>query len=176
MMSQRFVAGVTGLALVCTMTGVSPLLAQTPQTAPPPAVQTPPSDPDLPVNVERIKKALGLPPALRLDEEQLRFYVRVVAKMPHFEDFIHSFDLKVGGVPGAGMTHQEFLNMVTPREIYGATGMSAGEMLTIGLVNMAGQMIIKKGLQALREAKTEREIQAVRERINKELAALMGKS
>lgn len=134
------------------------------------------ADPSLPVDVEKIKTALERPNTLRLDGSQLRFYATVTAKAPTFEDFVGDFDLRNGPVPRAGMTHQEFLSMVTPKELYSSAGITATEMLQFAITNWAAQQIIKKGLQEIRQARTEREIQAIRERINRELAALAGKS
>jgi hypothetical protein len=133
-----------------------------------------PKDPVLPVDVEKIKKALEKPDVLVLDDSQLRFYATVTAKVPSFEDFVGDFDLRNGPVPRAGMTHQEFLNMVTPKELYSSAGITAPEMLQFAITNWAAQQVIKKGLQEIRQARTEREIRAIRDRINRELAALAG--
>lgn len=135
-----------------------------------------PQDPSIPVDVEKIKNALERPNTLHLDDSQLRFYATVTAKIPTFEDFVGDFDLKNGPVPRAGMTHQEFLNMVTPKELYSSAGITAPEMLQFAITNWAAQQVIKKGLQEIRQARTQREIQTIRERINRELAALAGKS
>jgi len=147
---------------------------QTPKPAAKPDQK--PADPSLPVDVEKIKTALERPNTLRLDDSQLRFYATVTAKVPTFEDFVGDFDLRNGPVPRAGMTHQEFLNMVTPKELYSSAGITATEMLQFANTNWAAQQVIKKGLQEIRQARTQREIQAIRERINRELAALAGKS
>jgi len=183
-MRQRLVAGFVVAALVAS----GPTLAaqsQSAATPTPPQAQTQkpvtkpdqkPADPSLPVDIEKIKNALERPNTLQLDDSQLRFYASVTAKVPTFEDFIGDFDLKNGPVPRAGMTHQEFLNMVTPKELYSSAGITAFETLQFAITNWAAQQIIKKGLQEIRQARTEREIRAIRDRINRELAALAGKS
>jgi hypothetical protein len=160
----------------------SPLLAQSPPQPPtsttPPGSQTSagqPAVPDLTRTLDKVKRALRFEPPLRLDDEQLRFYVQVVATAPRFEDFVGSYDLRYGPVRGAPMTHQEFLNMVTPKELYGSGGIKASEMLQFALVNWLGQAIIKKGIEELREARNDAEARAIRERIDRELAALRGK-
>jgi hypothetical protein len=134
----------------------------------------------LPVDLDRIRQQVTRPPAVKLDEQQLRFYVLVLAKQPKIDDFIGDYDLKNGPTKGgAAMTHQEFLNMVTPRaldELFGATSGSSFAMLQAVAVNVAAQSLIKKAIEEIRAARTQHEIQAIRERIDRELAALLGKS
>lgn len=126
-------------------------------------------------NLQRIKTALAKPVTVRLDGPQLRFYAEVVAKMPTFADFIYSGDdLRNGPVKGAGMTHQEFMNMVTPQLINSSAGITAMETLQGALVNWAAQSLIRKAMSAYREAHSEAEVRAIRQQIDKELAALRG--
>ena len=42
-------------------------------------------------------------------------------------------------------------------------------------MNAAAQTLIKKGIQEIKQAHNEREVQTIRERIDKELAALLGR-
>ena len=171
--TQRLIGGLVVAALVTAAPAVAGQQTQTSVAKPDPK----PQDPALPVDIEKIKKALQrTDTTIVLDDSQLRFYATVTAKVPTFEDFLGDFDLKNGPVPRAGMTHQEFLSMVTPKELYSSAGITATEMLQFAITNWAAQQVIKKGLQEIREARTEREIQAIRERINRELAALAGKS
>ena len=127
----------------------------------------------------RVKEQAGRQPAVKLDEQQLRFYVLILAKEPRFEDFVGSYDLKNGPTKGgAPMTHQEFLNLVTPRErneLFGATSSSSFAVFQSALMNAAAQTLIKKGIQEIKQARNEREVQVIRERIDKELAALLGR-
>jgi hypothetical protein len=139
----------------------------------------PPQQPPLPVDVSRVKEQAQRQPAVKLDEQQLRFYVLILAKEPKFEDFVGSYDLKNGPTRGgAPMTHQEFLNMVTPRELnelFGATSGSSFAMVQAAAMNVGAQALISKAVQQIRQAHNEREVQAIREQIDKELAALLGK-
>jgi hypothetical protein len=124
-------------------------------------------------NLQRIQTALAKPPTVRIDGQQLRFYAEVVAKMPTFADFIGSGeDLKSGPVKGAGMTHQEFVNMVTPQLVNSSAGITGIETLQFALTNWAAQSLIRKAMSEFREARSEAEVRAIRERIDKELAAL----
>jgi len=134
----------------------------------------------LPVNVDQIQRQLRQHPAVKLDDQQLRFYVLVLAKdPPKFFDWIGDYDLKNGPTKGgAPMTHQEFLSMVTPKELnelFGATSGSSVAMLQAAVMNAAAQSLIKKGLEEIRHARDEHEVQAIRERIDRELAALLAK-
>src|SRR5262245_59749200 len=133
-----------------------------------------------PVDVDRVKERVAQLPGVRLDDQHLRFYAIVVAKQETFiEKFAKDYDFRNGPTRrGAAMTHQEFLDMVTPKELnelFGATSGSSFAMLQAAVMNAAGQALIKKGLSALHDARSEREIQAIREQINRELAALLGK-
>jgi hypothetical protein len=133
----------------------------------------------LPIDVSRVKEQAERQPAVKLDEQQLRFYILILAKEPKFQDFIGSYDLRNGPTRGgAPMTHQEFMNMVTPRELnelLGGTSGSAFALVQAAAVNVAAQSLIRKGIQEIRQAHNEREVQTIRERIDKELAALLGK-
>jgi hypothetical protein len=174
-------------ALVVFLSGVPAALAQSSQTQTPPgetkpkqtgtaaATQTPPSaSVDTPSELSHIKQALKEPPAINLDSERLRFYLEIYARQPTFEEFVGSYDLLHGPVKRAAMTHQEFLNQVTPQQLYSSAGIRASEMLQFALVNYLGQTLIKKALEEMRAAKTQAEIDAIRARIDKELAALKG--
>jgi len=183
------------LALALFHAGATTVLAQSaPPAKPSPAVppsssstapssatdSTPPNSTfSLPVDVNRVKEQAERQPAVKLDEQQLRFYVLILAKEPKFEDFVGSYDLRNGPTKGgAPMTHQEFLNMVTPRELnelLGATSSSSFAMFQAAVMNAAAQTLIKKGIQEIKQAHNEREVQTIRERIDKELAALLGK-
>lgn len=151
------------------------------QTAPPPvsptAPPTPPQDPPptLPVDLRRIKGALAAPIRVRIDDGRIRFYTETVATAPiSFKALTVNFDLRNGPVPGAGMTHQEFLNMVTPKELYGSGGIKPLETLEWGLVNHLGWWAIRKLYKELSEAKDERRREEIRKQIDRELAALRG--
>lgn len=156
---------------------VHPAAAQTADPAPPVNTriagesQAPPTTP----NFDRIREALDKPPALVLNDGQLRIYVEVIAKWPRFDEVVKGYDLRHGPTPrGAVMTHQEFLQMVTPRELYGSAGIRPGEVLQMTLIGWLGKALVLKALDEIREARSEREIQEIRARIDRELAALRG--
>jgi hypothetical protein len=164
----------------------TPPATQTPTTQTPttgtqtsnPAPATPPAtDPQAPPqDLSRIRQALSTEPILKLDDERLRFYLQIIAKQPKFADFVKGYDLMNGPTRrGNPMTHQEFLNMVTPREMISSAGIKPIEMLQFAITNWLGQALIKKALTDLGNARSEREINEIRARIDRELAALTGK-
>ena len=163
------------------------LIAVTPATAsaqaaeqsappPPPAQQgPPPANPITSAAIDRIQTAVNNPSRLVIDEGKLRIYVEIVAKWPTFAEMAKGYDLKNGPTPrGNPMTHAEFLSMVTPREMYSSAGIRPTEVLQMAVVNWLGQAIIKRGLEAIRNARSDREIAEIRARIDRELAALKG--
>ncbi len=193
LLRRHLTIGPRVLALVL-VSGATTLFAQTTPpakaspSAPPSSTASAPSAPQdatspsqttLPIDVAHVKEEAERQPAVKLDEQQLRFYVLILAKEPKFQDFIGSYDLKNGPTKGgAPMTHQEFLNMVTPRELnelFGSTSASSFALFQSAVVNAAAQSLIRKGIQEIKQARNEREVQAIRERIDKELAALLGK-
>jgi hypothetical protein len=126
----------------------------------------------------QIRRALGQPTVLRLDERQLRFYLEVVGRQPHkfsAAEFFKGYDLRNGPTPrGNPMSHQEFLDMVNPKELHSTAGITPAEMLQFAMTNWLGQSLLKKALDDVRNARTEKEVQEIRERIDRELAALRG--
>jgi hypothetical protein len=154
-----------------------PAAADKPQTAAS-QVTTPATAAAMPVDLDKIKNIVNQSPkaTLNLDSMRARFYVQVNAEQkPLFSSFVGTFDLRNGPVPRAGMTHQEFLNLVTPKELYSAAGIQPKEVLQFAITNYLAQALVRKALEEIKSARNESEIQAIRERINRELAALMGK-
>ena len=132
-----------------------------------------------PVDIERIQEAVQRQPSVKLDDHQLRFYVLVLAKEPNFvADFAKNYDFRNGPTKrGAAMTNSEFLNMVTPKqlnELLGSTSASSFAMFQAALMNAGAQAMIKKAMQEIREARNEHEVRVIRERIERDLAALNG--
>ena len=112
---------------------------------------------------------------MRIDDGRVRFYVEVTApRGPTFKELTVNFDLRNGPVPGAGMTHQEFLGIVTPNlRYYGGTG-EALKAAAWGVGEYAAFWAIRKLYKELGEAKDERRAKEIRDQIDRELAALRG--
>lgn len=158
--------------------GASPAWAAPQGTPPPPDPPPATAVPQAPVatpNLDRIREAISRPASVTLDNGRMRIYVEIIAKWPRFDELVKGYDLRNGPTRGgAVMTHQEFLAMVTPREMYGSGGIRATEMLQVALVNWLGQALVKKGLEEIKNARSEREVNEIRARIERELAALRG--
>ena len=170
--AARHLIATASAAVAVIVSLASPANAQTaepPQTTP--VVQAP----ERPPNLDRIREAVTRPPELKIDNGQLRIYVEVIGKWPRFDELVKGYDLMNGPVArGNPMSHAEFLNMVTPRELHSSGGIKPTEILTMALVNWAGKAVITKGLEAISNAKSQREIDEIRARIDRELAALRG--
>ncbi len=134
--------------------------------------------PALPSDLARIKQGVMSPRSLTLiDRDTMRIYVNTIAPFPKFTDIVGSFDLMHGAVPGSGMTHQDFLQMSRPKDMYSSAGFTPGDVLrfaALGYVEGKAFELMRKGALALRDAKTEAERKAIQARIDKELAALKG--
>jgi hypothetical protein len=152
-------------ALVMTVAVPHPAGAQTPATQPAPAA----------AQIDRIRQALTQAPALDLNDQQLRFYLEIIAKQPKFSDFVKGYDF-INGPTKAGnpMSHDEFVKLVTPREHYGTAGIQPIETLQFALTNWLAQALIKRAAEEIKQAKTEREMQEIRDRVDHELAVLRG--
>jgi hypothetical protein len=139
-----------------------------PQTPAEPAVQLPQSQ------LDQIKRAVMTDTKLQLRGDPLRFYVTTEARLPSVKEMLGTYDLKNGPVARAPMRHSEYLNMVTPQELYGSGGITALELLQGAIVNALGHWLVRKAMNDLGKADDEREVQEIRERIDRELAALRG--
>jgi len=140
---------------------------------------------DMPVDLERVKEQAERQPAIKLDEERLRFYVLVLATAPKqvtWKDIVGNYDLMNGPTKGgAPMTHSEFMTMTRPRVLdemlFGTSGGASGAFALVQaqIMNAAGQALVTKAINAMQRARSEREIQDIRDRIERELAALAEK-
>lgn len=146
------------------------------QTIAPPTTSQPPTT-ALPsdLNLGRIRSGLEQPKAPTIfDDGRLRFFSETNEKAPSFESFTVGFNLRTGRVPGAGMTHQEFLNQVTPKNLYSSGGINALDQLQWGLVNYAAIWTVKRLYKELDEARTAWRRNQIQQQIDRELAALRG--
>lgn len=173
------------LALVLVLASSTPLprgAAQEPP-APPPAQQeqqrpqpSPQLDPQsitLPVDLERIQRALANTPKLRIDPQTNRpvFRVQVFGDKPTIDEILGP-DWAKGPVPYAGMTHQEFLAMVTPEEHKGYAGFTNKEGITIAATSYLLQWTLQKAIRKFNETQDEREREAARREVIEALNAL----
>jgi len=129
----------------------------------------------LPVDVDKIRTIVTHNPRpLNYEGLETRFYLRVDVNQFRFSNFVGHFDLLKGPVPRAGQTYAEFMQMVTPRELYSTAGIKPSEELEMALTGWLAQSLARKAIDEIKNARSQTEIQAIRDRITKELAALTG--
>lgn len=137
------------------------------QGAPAPASSDAPRSPaavDLPVDIEKIQAALSRPQAIRTTSDRPVFRVEVFAPRPTIEAILGPDYLK-GPVPYGGMTHSEFLNMVTPVEFRGYSMFTNKEGIAIAATSLALQWALMKAVDKLRDAGSERAKDAARREV-----------
>ena len=130
------------------------------------------ADADLPVSVERVQRALSRPSAIKLKGERPVFRVEVIGKKLTIEDILGPDYLKGGAVPRAGMTHQEFLDMVTPKDYQGYAPYTNREAFTIAATSFALKWALQKAIHKYQTAKEDRERDAAQKEVEQALADL----
>jgi len=151
-----------------------------PQSQPPPQTPQTPQKPeaakidprDLPVSLDRIQRALAHTPMLRFDQTNKPvFRVQVFGEKPTIEDILGP-DFARGPVPYASMTHQEFLDLVTPKDVQGYAAFSNKEGMAVATTSFLFQWALQKALHKLKAAKDERARAAARQEVMDALDAL----
>jgi hypothetical protein len=134
----------------------------------------PPVDPAaLPVNLERIQRALANTPKLRFDPKSNRpvFRVQVFGEKPTIDDILGP-DWAKGPVPHGAMTHQEFLKLVTPQDHQGYAGFTNKEGITLAASSYLLQWTLQKAIRKFNETQDAREREAARKEVIDALNAL----
>jgi hypothetical protein len=155
-----------------------------PSAKPPPqeSSSTPPGDAepatadDLPVSLARIQRALSAPSLLKILEPTIRdgrpvYRVDVEGAKIDIRTLLSKEALR-GAVPYGGMTHQEFLDLVTPDDVRGYAAFSNAEGITVAATSIALQWAVLKAIDALKKAKDAREEDAARQEVEQALEAL----
>ena len=70
------------------------------------------------------------------------------------------------------MTHQEFLDLVTPKDVQGYAAFSNKEAATVAATSFALKWALLKAIQKFQDAKAEREREAARKEVQEALADL----
>jgi hypothetical protein len=150
---------------------VAALLATLVLLAPQQPPAPPPASAELPVSLDRIQRALSAPPAIDLKEEHPVFRLEVIGRKPTLEDVLGE-RFWIGPTPYGGMTHQEFLDMVTPKlaQPYGA--FSGKYLVAETALALAEQWALKQAIKTFQNAKTDHEREAARKEVLDALAAL----
>jgi hypothetical protein len=166
----------TCLILLISLASSAPTPLAAPQQTTPkkPEAEKPKIDPtiELPVDLDRIQRALAKTPMLRFDAENRPvFRVQVFGDKPTIDDILGP-DWQKGPVPYGGMTHQEFLNMVTPTEARGYAGFTNKEGMVVAATSLALQWTLQKAIRKFKETKDQREREAARKEVVDALNAL----
>lgn len=137
------------------------------------AAQQPPSQPseDLPVSLDRIQRALAAPPALDIKEQNPVFRLEVYGRKPTLEDILGE-RFWIGPTPYGGMSHQDYLNMVTPTLAQPYAGFSGGHLVAQTLLTLSEQWALRQAIKKFKSALNNRERDAARKEVMEALAAL----
>ena len=142
------------------------------QQAPDPQKKTEIDPAALPVDLERIQKALANTPRLQFDESQRPvFSVQVFGEKPTIDDIL-GLDWAKGAVPHGAMTHREFLNLVTPKDVQGYAAFSNEQAATVAATSFLLQWTLQKAIQKYNETQDERARAAARQEVLDALKAL----
>jgi hypothetical protein len=170
---RRVVVGLV-FTIVVDFLGPALALAQTPDL-PPNAnagtVEAPLNIDRLPIDLDKIQRALSRPPALKLETSRTVFRVEIFGRTPTIEDILGP-DYMKGPVPGGVMTHQEFLNMVTPRDVQGYAAFDNKQALTIAATSFALKWALQKAIDKYQRAKEDRAREAAKREVEEALAEL----
>ena len=99
--------------------------------------------------------------------------MEVIGNWPSFADVTKGYDF-INGPTGYGnpMSHQEFVDMVTPRDMYSTAGIQPAEILTMAAVNAVGQWAIVKALTKISNSHKDKQLRDIRAQIDADLAAI----
>jgi hypothetical protein len=138
------------------------------QASPPPA--------ELPVSLKRIQRALSKPPAIRVVEAKTRggrpiYRVDVEGERIDIARILGRDSLRAPA-PYGGMTHSEFLDLVTPTDVRGYAAFSNGQGMMVAATSIALQWAVLKALDSLKAAKDERAKEKAQQEVEEALEAL----
>ena len=152
----------------------TPAPGQTAESAPAENGNAPPTPLNIdriPIDLTRIQRALSRPPAIKIETSRTVFRVEIFGRTPTIEDILGPDYLK-GPVPGGVMTHQEFLNMVTPKDVQGYAAFDNKQALTIAATSFALKWALQKAVDKYQRARDERAREAARREVEEALAEL----
>lgn len=163
---------------LCLMLLLGVPAGQAGRPAPPPAAEKPAAplaqprraepaiDPeDLPVSLDRIQRALARTPMLRFDpDDRPVVRVQVFGEQPTIEDILGP-DYGAGPVRHGGLTHEQFLEMVTPKDVQGYAAFSNEQAATVAATSFLFQWILQRALRTLEQTSDERARAAARKEV-----------
>jgi len=126
---------------------------------------------DLPVSLNRIQRALSGPPPIDLKEQHPVFRLEIFGRQPTLEDVLGE-KFWIGPTPYGGMTHQDFLDMVTPKLAQSYAGFTGKYLVAETALTLMEQWALKSAVKHFRDAKGDKEREAARKEVLDALAAL----
>ena len=126
---------------------------------------------DLPVSIDRIQRALSEPKPIELKEQHPVFRLEIFGKKPTIEDVLGE-KFWIGPVPYGSMTHQEFMDMVTPKLAQPYAGFTGKYLIAETALTLAEEWALKSAIRKFRDAKEDRERDAARKEVMDALASL----
>jgi hypothetical protein len=134
------------------------------------------SSEDLPVSIQRIRRALAQPPSIRLIESKSRdgrplYRVDIEGERIDITSILGK-DFVRGPASYGAMTHQEFLNLVTPDDVKGYAAFSNTQGMVVAATSIALQWAVLKAIDELKQAKDERAKAEARKEVQEALEAL----
>jgi hypothetical protein len=130
-----------------------------------------PTSEELPVSLDRIQRALSGPPPIQLKEQHPVFRLEVFGRKPTLEDVLGE-KFWFGPTPYGGMTHKEFLDMVTPKEAQPFGAFSGRYLVAETALALVEQWALKSAIRKFQSARDEHEREAARKEVLDALAAL----
>ena len=132
----------------------------------------------LPVSLEKIQKALEQKPMIVVKDPDYysdsglpTFRIGIEGQKITIAEILGPNYLR-GPVPAGAMTHQEFLNMVTPTDVQGYAAFDNKQGAIVALTSLAMQYALKGALEAFHNAKDARAKEAARKEVQEALEAL----
>lgn len=156
------------LACAILLTGQPPA---PPQPAASSSTTTTSESAQLPVSLDRIQRALAAPPPLELKEQHPIFRLEVFGRKPTLEDLLGE-KFWFGPTPYGGMTHREFMDMVTPKEAQPFGSVTGKYLVADVALSLAEQWALKTAIKKFQTAKSENEREAARKEVLDALADL----
>src|SRR3954467_6286163 len=136
-----------------------------------PAGPPPATSPELPVSLDRIQRALAGPPPIELKEQHPVFRLEIFGRKPTVEDILGE-KFWIGPTPYGGMTHQDFMQMVTPQLAQSYAGFTGKYLVAQTALTLMEQWALKTAIRKFRDAHGEHEREAARKEVLDALAQL----
>jgi len=126
---------------------------------------------DLPVSLTRIQHALSARAPIEFKEQHPVFRLEIFGRKPTLEDLLGE-KFWVGPASYGGMTHQEFMEMNTPKLAQPYAGFTGKYLVAETALTLAETWALKEAIHKFREAKNEHEREAAHKEVLDALADL----